>query len=82
MAYKIRPFEAVAGAKAWVEKERSEKVAKELKEKEAEAEKAKAAALAKEKEAEKAKEVAAEKEKEKEKLAATENQTAKIQTTS
>ncbi|KAJ7901609.1 P-loop containing nucleoside triphosphate hydrolase protein [Mycena leptocephala] len=62
MAYKIRPFEAVAEAKAWVEKERGEKIAKERKEREAEAEKAKAAALAKEKEAEKAKEVAAEKE--------------------
>ncbi|KAF7369071.1 Mitochondrial chaperone BCS1 [Mycena venus] len=63
MAYKTRPFEAVANASAWVEKERSEKLSKERKEKEAEAEKAKAAALAKEKEAEKAKEVAAEKEK-------------------
>ncbi|KAJ7182706.1 P-loop containing nucleoside triphosphate hydrolase protein [Mycena crocata] len=64
MAYKIRPFEAVAEAKEWVEKERSAKLAKERKEKEVEAEKAKAAVLEKEKEA-KAKEAAATKEKEK-----------------
>ncbi|KAJ7040732.1 hypothetical protein C8F04DRAFT_1081926 [Mycena alexandri] len=63
MAYKTRPFQAVEDAGAWVEKERGEKVAKELKEKETEAEKAKAAALAKEKEVEKAKEAAVEKEK-------------------
>lgn len=63
MAYKIRPFEAVAEAKAWVEKERKEKLDKQRKDKEVEAEKAKAAALVKEKEAEKAKEAAAEKEK-------------------
>ncbi|KAF7377651.1 Mitochondrial chaperone BCS1 [Mycena sanguinolenta] len=59
MAYKIRPFEAVADVKAWVEKELKERT--ERKEKEAEAEKAKAAAAAleKEKEAEKAKAAAA-----------------------
>ncbi|KAJ7472309.1 hypothetical protein B0H11DRAFT_2195949 [Mycena galericulata] len=74
MAYKTRPLEAVANVMAWVEKERSEKVAKEHKE-EAEAEKTKAAALAKEKEAEKASRVATEKEKEKEKLAESEKQT-------
>ncbi|KAJ7705391.1 P-loop containing nucleoside triphosphate hydrolase protein [Mycena rosella] len=65
MAYKTRPFEAVAEVGVWVEKERGEKLAKERKAKEAEAERAKAEALAKEKEAAKAKEVALEKEKEK-----------------
>ncbi|KAJ7088644.1 P-loop containing nucleoside triphosphate hydrolase protein [Mycena epipterygia] len=68
MSYKTRPFEAVANANGWVEKELSERANKERKEKEAEVAKAKAAVLAKEKEAEKAKEVAAEKEKEKESL--------------
>ncbi|KAJ6598474.1 P-loop containing nucleoside triphosphate hydrolase protein [Mycena vulgaris] len=77
MAYKIRPVEAVAEVKAWVEKERSERVAKELKDKEAEAEKVKAELLAKEKEAEKAREVAALKEKEK--LGADGKQTAESQ---
>ncbi|KAF8201156.1 BCS1 N terminal-domain-containing protein [Mycena galopus ATCC 62051] len=57
MAYKIRPFEAVADAKVWVDKERKERKEKEA-EKEKEKEKAKAAALVKEKEAEKVKEVA------------------------
>ncbi|KAJ7768290.1 P-loop containing nucleoside triphosphate hydrolase protein [Mycena metata] len=61
MAYKTRPFQAVEDVGAWVEKERGEKVANELKETETEGKKA--AALAKEKEAEKAKEVATEKEK-------------------
>ncbi|KAJ6447907.1 P-loop containing nucleoside triphosphate hydrolase protein [Mycena vitilis] len=54
MAYKIRPFEAVEEARAWVEKERSDKIAKERNEKA----KTEAAALA-----QKAKEVAAKKEK-------------------
>ncbi|KAJ7176660.1 P-loop containing nucleoside triphosphate hydrolase protein [Mycena filopes] len=56
MSYKTRPLQAVEDVGAWVEKERGEKVAKELKEKEAEVT-AKAAALVKEKEAEKAKEL-------------------------
>ncbi|KAJ6466891.1 P-loop containing nucleoside triphosphate hydrolase protein [Mycena sanguinolenta] len=66
MAYKIRPFEAVADVKAWVEKELKERTERKEKEAEkakaaAEAEKAKtaAAALEKEKEAEKAKAAAA-----------------------
>ncbi|KAJ6504178.1 P-loop containing nucleoside triphosphate hydrolase protein [Mycena vitilis] len=54
MAYKIRPYEAVEEARAWVEKERSDKIAKERNEKA----KTEAAALA-----QKAKEVAAKKEK-------------------
>ncbi|KAJ7489380.1 P-loop containing nucleoside triphosphate hydrolase protein [Mycena latifolia] len=48
MAYKIRPFDAVAEAGAWVEKERSERIANERRQ--AEADKAKEVTLEKEKE--------------------------------
>ncbi|KAJ7319082.1 P-loop containing nucleoside triphosphate hydrolase protein [Mycena albidolilacea] len=62
MAYKTRPFAAVANAKAWVEKERSDKVAKACKETEVDAGNVNTADLAKENEAEKAKALTAEKE--------------------
>jgi hypothetical protein len=62
MAYKTRPFAAVANAKAWVEKERSDKVAKACKETEVDAGNVTTADLAKENEAEKAKALTAEKE--------------------
>ncbi|KAJ6558675.1 P-loop containing nucleoside triphosphate hydrolase protein [Mycena sp. CBHHK59/15] len=84
MSYKSRPYEAVTQTKAWVEKERSDKIAREQNEKEDEITKTKAAGLAKEKEAEKAEKLVAEKEaaKEKEKLAVAEKQITDMKATS